>query len=276
MNYKHKLLFIFLLFSEVIFCQKCFSIFDNVSKSKIAYANIWRDNKIFMNSDSLGSFCINESEIKSKFEISCFGYKSQYLNIERDSIFLDIDEIIIEEVVIKKPLLKNKIKYGNYKIRNAGLVATYEMQIAELGKVFLTNDSIQRYFNKLKIATFASNSNRIVGVKIYSLDDNKQPNIVITDKIIISNIKKGSHITSIDLSNLSLSVPKTGFFISIQFLLLEQNKQHGTYNKEWFYYEPSIGANMNSKGNEYFYLSENGSWKKNENCDLNIQVELTN
>ena len=259
-----------------MFCQKCFTIYNSITKSRIAYANVWKDNKIYINSDSLGSFCINESEIKSKYKISCIGYKTEYLNIAKDSVFFDTDEIVLEEVVITKPLLKNKIKYGSYKTRDVGLVATYEMQIAELGKVFLTNDSIQRYFSKLKIATFASNSNRIVGIKIYSLDDNNQPNTTITDETIISNIKKGSHITSLDLSTLSLSVPKKGFFISIQFLLLEQNKQYGEYNKEWFYYEPSIGANMDSIGDEYFTLSEQGLWKKNKNCDLNIQVELTN
>lgn len=276
MTNRYYLTILLLLSTKVMFGQKCFVVYDSISKTKIAYANIWKENKIYANSDSIGKFCIKENELKSEYKISCIGYKTKKINTTQDSLFLQINKIVLEEVTITKPIFKNKIKFGSYKTRNIGLVATYDMQIAELGKVFIIKDSIQYFFNKLKFDTSSSTSNRIMGVKIYSLDINNKPKDLLTDKNIIIDIKKGNHITTVDLSKLKLSVPKEGFFISLQILLLEQNKQYGEHNKEWFYYEPSIGANKDAIGFYYFSSSEEGIWKKHENCDLNMQVEITN
>ena len=101
-------------------------------------------------------------------------------------------------------------------------------------------------------------------------------NELITNENIICNIKKGYNTTTVDLRKYSLSAPKNGFFVSIQILLIDQNKQYGEHNKDWFFYEPSIGATKNIIGASYYNMSEQNIWKKVENYQLNIEVELTN
>lgn len=274
MKYIH--LTIFLLFiTKSTFSQKCFIVCDSVSKTKIQYANIWKENKIYTNSDFDGKFCIRNNELNSKYKISYIGYKTSYLNLSNDSIFLSKSNIILNEVIITTPLQKKILKFGNCKESDIALSAKNDLKIAEIGRVFILNDSIEHFFSKLKLNTFSSSKNRVIGIKIYSLDKNNEPKDQLTDENIICNVEKGNSITSIDLSKLKISVPKNGFFISIQIMLLEVNKQYGENNKEWFFYEPSIGAKKDISNSCYYSLTEQNVWEKHKNCELSFEVEIS-
>lgn len=276
MNYKYYLTIFFLFSIEIIFAQKCFTVYDSNSKIIVPYANIVKENKIYANSDSEGKFCIAANELQYQFKISCVGYKTTTLDLTQNSIFLTTDIINLNEVVIKKPSFKKKVKLGSFKGSNIALTATYDLQFAEIGKVFILSDSKPQFLKKIKFHTFSSLPNRILGIKIYSLDENKQPKDLLSTENIIYKVKKGTHIATIDMSKSPLTLPKDGFVISLQILLLEQNKQYGEHNKFWYFYEPSIGATKDVSEAYYFSSTEEGIWKKHENCDLNIQVELTN
>lgn len=276
MNYRYYFSILVLLSSKTIFSQKCFTVYDSISKTQIPYANIWKENKVYANTDVEGKFCIRENESHNEFKISCIGYKTKNINTSQNSVYLNVDEIALKEVLIIKPRNKEKLKLGSYKGTDIALTATYDLQIAEIGRVFALNDAAQHFFNRLKFNTFSSLPNRIIGIKIYSLNENNAPNELITNENIISTIKKGYHTTTVDLSRYSLAAPKNGFFVSIQILLIDQNKQYGEHNKDWFFYEPSIGATSNSKDAYYYSMSEQDIWKKNENIQLNIEVDLTN
>lgn len=276
MNYKFYIVLLSFFVTETIFSQKCFTVYDSISKKEVPFANIWKENKIYSNSDSEGKFCINDNESKKEFKISCVGYKTKKINVSQNSVLLSLDQIDLKEVLIIKPSYKQKLKLGSSTGTNIALSATYDLQIAEAGRVYLLNDSIQRFLKKIKFRTFSSLPDRLIGVKIYSLNDNNEPNELINTENIISIVKKGNHITTVDLSPYSISVPKAGFFVSIQILLIEQNKQYGELNKNWFFYEPSIGATQNENNAAYYSMSEENIWKKHNNCELNIEVELTN
>jgi hypothetical protein len=276
MSYRYYFTILLLLSTKTIFSQKCFTVYDSISKIEIPYANIWKENKIYSNTDLDGKFCISENEAQNEFKISCIGYKTKNINTSKNSVFLSLDEIALKEIVIIKPSYKEKVKLGNHKGNNIALTATNDLQMAEIGRVFTLNDSDEHFFNKLKFNTFSSQPNRVIGIKIYSLSENNTPNELISNENIICNIKKGYHTTTVDLSKYSLSAPKNGFFVSIQILLIDQNKQYGEHNKYWFFYEPSIGATSNTKDASYYSMSEQDIWKKHENCQLNIEVELTN
>lgn len=277
MNYRNYFSILLLLSTKTIFSQKCFNVYDSISKAEIPYANIWKENKIYANTDLEGKFCMSENEPQNGFKISCIGYKSKKINTSQNIVYLSLDEIALKEVVIIKPKFKEKLKLGKHeKGTDIALTATNDLQFSEIGRVFTLNDSTQHFFNKIKFHAFSSLPNRILGVKIYKLDKNNFPDELITDENIICNVKKGDHTITVDLSSYSLPVPKNGFVVSIHILLIDQNKQYGEHNKDWFFYEPSIGATKDVEGAYYYYMTGQNSWKRNENCQLNIQVELTN
>jgi hypothetical protein len=274
---RHNILFTFLLLlsTKSIFSQKCFTVYDSLTNKKIAYSNIWKENKIYANSDLEGKFWIRDIDLQNQFKISCIGYKTKTINISQNSVYLNVDVIALKEIVILQPLKNKKIILGSYKGNEIALTANYDLQIAEAGRAFILADSTAYFLKKIKFITIASAPNRTIGIKIYSLNNNYEPDELITTENIICEVKKGFETTVVDFSNRAIPLPKKGFFVSFQFLLIEQNKQFGERNKLWYFYEPSIGATQNVEGAIYYSMIEKNVWKKHENCQLNIQVELT-
>lgn len=116
-----------------------------------------------------------------------------------------------------------------------------------------------------------------MGIKIYSLTNNNEPDQLLFAENIILTLKKGTNITTYSFEDNLIPVPKNGFFISLQMLLIEENKQYGTSGKlvDYFFYDPSIGATTNVEEELCFTLQQEGVWAKMKNIDLNIKVFLT-
>ena len=64
--------------------------------------------------------------------------------------------------------------------------------------------------------------------------------------------------------------------VSIQILLIEENKNYREYNKELYQYEPCLFLKNNTNENDTRTMLENRKWEVSKNTDLNIQVKLTN
>ena len=85
-------------------------VVDSVTKSSITFAIIQIDDRIFY-TDSLGSFQIKEKEIGTICLVSCMGYESKTIKLNKDcneKIFLKPKDFILPEITISsKP---SKIK----------------------------------------------------------------------------------------------------------------------------------------------------------------------
>ena len=64
--------------------------------------------------------------------------------------------------------------------------------------------------------------------------------------------------------------------VSIQILLIEENKSYREYNKKLYQYEPSLFVKKNSPNDFTYNLSQYNNWQKISNSDLNIEITLTN
>ena len=278
MKHNYYLLAILLIVTTSAFAQsKCFTAYDSINSSAISYANIWKNNTIYANSDLNGKFCIKEADLDNQFRISCIGYLTKPIDLNSNTISLKKENVILREIAVVNPKNKRKIKLGKTSGTNRGLVATYDLSRSEVGKSFVVDEENQFYLKEVKFKTFTSKKGRTMGIKIYSLNDSNEPNQLISSEYNIITLEKGSNITTYSFEDNLIPVPKNGIFVALQLLLIEENKQYGTSGKlvDYFFYEPSIAATTGVKEELSFTQQEEGVWVKMKNIDINIKVILT-
>jgi len=80
--------------------------------------------------------------------------------------------------------------------------------------------------------------------------------------------KKGKKITEINLRNLNIEFPKKGFFIAVEWLIIESNKYEFTYTMKGnnrklkaISYQPNIGT-IPTETNMNTWIFSGGKWQK--------------
>lgn len=278
MKKNYYIILLLLIVTSSIFAQnKCFTIYDSINSTAISYANIWKNDTIYANSDVNGKFYIKDNDIKNEFKITCIGYITKHIDLISNTIHLEKDNVNLKEIVVINPKRKHKIRLGKTSGTNTGLVATHDLSRAEIGKSFVVNEVNQFYLREVKFKTSTYKEGRTMELKIYSLNENNEPNQLISPENIILTLEKGSNITTYNFEKNLIPIPKNGFFVSLQMLLIEENKQYGTSGKlvDYFFYDPSIGAINGVEEELCFSQLQEGVWIKMKKIDLNIQVILT-
>lgn len=275
MFFKKKIfLTILIIFSNVLFGQESYIVIDSLSNEPISYANIWINNKIFTNSDENGLFIIENKN--AEYNVSCLGYKKKKIDLSKKKVLLTPESINLKEIIVTNRKSNKEIKIGSNKNKDIIIAANFDSKFAEIGKVFIPQDTTCLFLKEVKFNTFSMLKNATAKINIYSLDNNMQPYKLINYDNLICNIKKGNQKSVIKLEEYNIIVPKEGFMVSIQILLVEDNKSYRQYNKNLYQYEPSLFVKKQSPDNFTYNLSEYNNWKKVPYYDLNIEITLTN
>ncbi len=253
--------------------QQCYTVYDSISRKPLPYAAVWKNDKVIANGDEAGKFC-SDLDGASKYVISYMGYSSKPFNDSTSEIYLTEEETQLREVVVRNKKIRKHEKIGNTNY-DIALTATYDLQISEIAMPFYPTLSDVNYLNKIKFRSLTSSKNRILGVKFYSIAEDGKPLKLLSQNPLICNPDKGSSITVLDFKENPIFLGNQNFFVALQLLLVEDNKQFNGQMKQHFFYEPSIGATRD-KNSYYFSQSEEGRWVKQEGIELSIQVELTN
>lgn len=273
-----KYILISLLFSwTCIHGQTNFYLKNKNTNEPVRYANIWNANRVITTSDSLGKFILEKDFQNLKLKITAVGFKtidSIALN-EKSEIVLEEDFIKLDEIKILSKKNKQIFKLGELKNGDIGVCAEKSKQIAQVGKYFKNELNETTFVKKIKFKTICSNNNRMITISLYSVDENGSPKEIVNNKNIVCNLKKGHNISDIDLSDLNISFPAEGIVVVVNYLFLEQNKEFGKTNKDWYFYEPSIDAKKTDSFVDTWY-NTGDKWQKIEKYSLNFQLILTN
>lgn len=274
---KNLLLVIIILFSCKSISQNNFQLKSSEDSITIKYANIYSNNILITSTDTLGYFSVSDKYINTNIKITALGYKT--LNDvqlkSQSTIFMEVDVIVLNEVIVSNQnKSKKKYKLGKAKSGNAGLVCTFgDKTISQVAKFFQNKNENTTFLEKIKFKSFCSDKNRVLSIFVYSVDNDGMPYKILNNEAIICNLKKGHNTYEINLNQFNINFPENGVYISLNYILIEQNKCFGKFNKDWYYYEPSIDVNRTDNYIDTWY-NVNDVWKKSETYSLNMELIL--
>lgn len=263
---------IIFLISNPCFSQLKSVIIDSETKEKIPYVNIWVENEnIGTTSNEQGEF---ELQIESPKIISFSAIGFETRKIPSDSIknITELKHVItkLEEVVIKSNKLSQELVIGEFKkskINNYFVCSGNPWISARFFEYKDEYESIP-YLKKVRILTRSNVKDSKFNIRLYSINKNGEPGNYIYQQNIIGIAKKGKKITEVDLSELSIVFPETGFFIALEWLIIDENKREFKYSIQnskkklnGFLYEPAIGT-IPSETDENSWIFNQGKWRK--------------
>jgi len=281
---------------KIVYSQVNANVIDKETRKGIPYVNIWLENEnIGTTTDELGMFELPDCNDQKVVIFSAIGYETRKVNCDRIThhIQLKPKSIELQEIIVRPVNEDIKIVIGEYdksKINHYFACGTTPWIVA---RYFEYDESFEQtpYLDKIKLLTNSDIKNPKFNIRLYDLGDNGEPGNYLTDQNIISSSKKGKKLTEIDISTLNIEFPKTGFFIAIEWLIIDFNKyeyqytQHNSKKKlNGISYEPAFGTiPSNTSQNSWIYTK--GKWStvsKTQGSDKNytnkymlIALELT-
>jgi len=271
-NMKKLLLLSFLLLSNYGFTQIKSVIIDRETKERIPFVNIWvEDENVGTTSNQQGEFELSNKEPKV-IVFSAIGYETR--QIPSDSI-INIVELKasiteLDEVVVVANKQELELTIGNFKKSKINHYFTCGSKPWITARYFPYQENYNktRLLNGIKILTKSDVRDAKFNVRLYSLSEDGKPDKYIYDKNIIGIARKGKKITEIDLSGLHIEFPKKGFFIAIEWLIIDDNLYEYNYTMQasnnklkGISYEPSVGT-VPSETDENSWIYSQGKWRR--------------
>jgi len=262
-----------LLNSNLLFSQIKAKIIDFETKENLPFVNIWVENEnIGTTSTHSGEFELDVVNVNKTVVFSSIGYETK--RIQADSIhnivelipqITELNEVFIHSKTQTKEFVigrfdKSKINFYFGSGSKPWIVARYFEYREDYSQTL--------FIKSIKVLTKSDVKDSKFNVRLYSVGEHGEPEHYLYDENIIGIAKKGKHVTEVDLSDLNISFPKKGFFIAIEWLIIEPNKFEFSYtmenSKEKFSgisYEPGIGT-VPEDTDENSWLFSQGKWKK--------------
>jgi len=262
----------FLLISNLCFSQLKSVIIDSETKEKIPYVNIWVENKnIGTTSNEKGEFKL-EIDSTKMIIFSAIGFETKKISSDLIKNYLELKPLTIEldEVIISSKKITQELIIGEFKKSKINLYFGCGIKPWITARFFKYNDKYGKtpFLKKIRILTKSDVKNSKFNIRLYSINENGEPENYIYDQNIIGIAKKGKKTTEIDISKLNIQFPEKGFFIAIEWLIIENNKYEYKYTMEGsrkklegISYEPAIGT-VPAETDENSWIFNQGKWRK--------------
>jgi hypothetical protein len=276
----------FLLVSNLSLCQLKAVITNSETKERIPYVNIWVEN------ENIGTTSNEKGEFELVFDgtkiivFSAIGFKTKKISSDSIKKFIVLKPKIIEldEIVINSNKINKEAVIGNFKKSKVNHYFSCGKQPWITARFFRSEKEYNEtpYLEKIKLLTNSDIKDAKFSIRLYSISENGEPDNYINRKNIIGIAKKGKKITVVDLSDLDIEFPKQGFFIAIEWLIIEENIHEYTYTMfdskkklKGISYEPSIGT-VPSETDENSWIFNQGKWRRIwQNKDPNKKIRYS-
>jgi hypothetical protein len=272
-NMRKLLTITFIVISNFCFSQLKSVIIDSETKEKIPYVNVWVENEnIGTTSNEKGEFELKVNTTKSIL-FSAIGFETKKISSDSIKNIVELKPQITElnEVVINSKKLTQEIVIGEFKKSKINTYFACGINPWITARFFKHNkDKYGKtpFLKKIRLLTKSDVENSKFNIRLYSVNENGEPENYIYEKNIIGIAEKGKKTTEIDISNLNIEFPENGFFIAIEWLIIEENKyefEHtikGSSKKlKIISYEPAIGI-IPAETDENSWTFNQGKWSK--------------
>jgi hypothetical protein len=242
---------------------------DSISGEPIPYVNIWVENEtVGTTSEADGSFSLDIKEEKI-LVFSTLGYEVKKTSSKSEFILLKPKVFDLKEVIIEQPKYKKEIEIGNYE------TSGFRIGLGNINSAvfFKSNNEmlVHPFLKEVQFLTKSDLENAKIRINILSVNSDNSPGESLLDDEIIVNVKKGKNKNIVDLSSYRFKIPKEGFFISLEKLLIEENKYYSEHT-----YKDNFGKKITRKsmsiepelcfvpeGNDIVWQAAiNGNWTK--------------
>lgn len=277
-------LVVFLLMGFFGFSQIKGIIKDSITGNPIPYVSVWMENEsIGTTAEENGEFIIKTDDKNKNLVFSALGYVSKIRPIHSvQTVFLNPKTYDLDEVVIMTRKATSEIIIGDYTgiSLNSGVSNVGQQDVHVWAKLIRFNDKIEKhpFIKSIEFDTRSGLKNALLRIRIFNIDNNKNPIGDATEEDIIVQIKKGKNHNLVDLSKYNIKIPKEGIFIGFEYLKLDQNKL--IHEGKIIGYEPSILgflsedenlAKLNREGK--FFSDFSGQFG---NVEIALKIKLTN
>ncbi len=242
---------------------------DSISGQPIPYVNIWVENEnIGTTSELDGTFTINTTSDKV-LVFSALGFASKKIKADKiESVVLKNEAIALHEVIIAPPKHDSEIVIGNYKKGsiNHHFACGNAPQILAKFFPFVKEMEQHSFLKSLLVLTKAEKGNAKFVLRFFEVNPDGSPGDDLTAQNIVVPIKKGKKDTSIDLQSYKIKVPTNGFFVAVEWLIIEDNRYEYKFTKanegskkfDGVDYDPRIGIIPSEETTTWRY--HKGKW----------------
>ncbi len=270
---KELIIILFLLISNFTFSQIKAVIIDNHTDEKIPFVNVWIENEnIGTTSNEQGGFEINDIVGNKLLIFSAIGYSTKKIHSDSIKSVIKLDHQITElkEVLISKKTISKELKIGSFNKKTIKSYFSCGTKPWIAARYFEHKEKYEntRYLKTISFLTRSDVKDSKFNVRLYAVNENGEPENYIYNKNILGIARKGKKLAKVDVSNLNIEFPKEGFFIAVEWLIIENNKYEHEYyregSKEKLYgvsYEPSVGTFL-SETDQNSWIFSQGKWRK--------------
>lgn len=260
----------FLLITSLCFGQLKSVIINSETKETIPYVNIWIENEnVGTTSNENGEFELDVSGSKI-IVFSAIGFETKKIasNEIKSILALKPQTTLLDEVVIILKKQNEKLVIGTFNKSEINHYFSSGSKPWIIAKYFEFKEDYSEtpFLNKIKLLTNSEIQNSKFNIRLYSIGENGQPDDYIYDENIIGTAQKGKRVTEVDISDVNIAFPKEGFFIAIEWLIIDDNIHKYSYKIKGsrkrlkaVSYEPSVGTiPSESEHNSWGFIK--GKW----------------
>jgi len=267
--------FVVLLFlvPTISFSQLKGQIANSETGEPVPYVNIVVEGMFAGTTSNIkGEFELKESRNTNVLVFSAIGYKTKKVKVESDQLMISLmpSTIELEAVIVgnKKANIEQQVGvFNKSKINSYFGCGSYPWMVARYFP-YKGNYESTTFLKEIRVVTASDIKNAKFNIRLYKVNKDKGPGEYLFENSIYGYAKKGKSVTKIDLSDFFIQFPKEGFFIVIEWMIIEENyyKSWTTYKDkgkvEEFSYEPSLGLVFSSGTDPNSWSFAGGKWRK--------------
>src|SRR5690606_27365749 len=242
-----RLLLVFVTtFTTLVLSQEKIQIIDSQTKEPIGFTTIAFGEGLGGFTDEEGYFTFDK---KQSFSVNMLGYKALFVSEAdfRNSIELEIEPILIDEIIVSNKKGKQKISNQKPYWKNSTWLDSYTPQIGNEIAVLIPNDKKEDMILSKIIIPVATNPMRIfdknknpfksrddfpytiIRIQFYKNQNNSPKELLYFDRIVVNVHNSKEKFKEIDLENYGIDIPEDGLFVGVEFIGVSDENQKYVY-----------------------------------------------
>ena len=262
------------LISSLGFSQITGIIKDSETEKPIPYVNIWiADEGIGTTSNINGEFSLSNPKTSKTIVLSAIGYKSERIeyNLGLNIIELEPQIFNLPEVIVKSKKRNKILKIGKFRRGQISIWYGGSLSPFILARFFPYDEKYNKtpFLKSIKLLTKSYIDNAKYNIRLYSVNKKGEPEGYIYQKNILVKAKKRKSYIVINLEDYNIPFPKKGFFVAVEWLVIDENKSIREVKTSKISKKTKIHTSVNpfvatipaeTNKNSYFFIK--GNWRK--------------